>query len=177
MGRTTCWRDHCLQGQATPQRTMLPTWLGRRHRSRRSVGWVIPFVGFTPILLMDSTDPGPLSSLDGMQLGVCIRLQSQNPDFKWPRHRHPCRNATFGSHQVLEHEASYLEGLPSASMYERSFMHRDVVTCVTVAASCDFLMTGSADGHLKFWKKRPGGLEFVKHFRAHKGPIDGEVAA
>jgi peptidylprolyl isomerase domain and WD repeat-containing protein 1 len=75
--------------------------------------------------------------------------------------------------KVLKHEASYLEGVPSASMYERSFMHRDTVTHVAVAAACDMLLTGSADGHLKFWKKRPGGVEFVKHFRAHKGPIDG----
>ena len=78
---------------------------------------------------------------------------------------------------MLKHEASYLEGVPSASMYERSFMHRDTVTHVAVAAACDMLLTGSADGHLKFWKKRPGGVEFVKHFRAHKGPIDGGLAA
>lgn len=75
--------------------------------------------------------------------------------------------------KVLEHEVAYLEGLPSASMYERSFMHRDTVTHVAVAAGCDMLLTGSVDGHLKFWKKRPSGVEFVKHFRAHKGPIDG----
>ena len=81
------------------------------------------------------------------------------------------------THQVLEHEASYLEGVPSASMYERSFMHRDTVTHVAVAAACDMLLTGSADGHLKFWKKRPGGVEFVKHFRAHKGPIDGGLTS
>ena len=37
----------------------------------------------------------------------------------------------------------------------------------------DFLITGSVDGHLKFWKKKPEGVEFVKHFRAHKGAIDG----
>jgi peptidylprolyl isomerase domain and WD repeat-containing protein 1 len=80
-------------------------------------------------------------------------------------------------HQVLKHEASYLEGVPSASMYERSFMHRDTVTHVAVAASCDMLLTGSADGHLKFWKKRSSGVEFVKHFRAHKGPIDGGLTA
>lgn len=35
--------------------------------------------------------------------------------------------------QVLEHEAAYLATLPSAEMYERSYMHRDVVTHVVVA--------------------------------------------
>jgi hypothetical protein len=32
--------------------------------------------------------------------------------------------------QVLEFENVYLESLPSADMYERSFMHRDNVTQV-----------------------------------------------
>ncbi len=41
----------------------------------------------------------------------------------------------------------------------------------------DYLITGSVDGHLKFWKKKPEGVEFVKHFRAHKGAIAGETAA
>ena len=41
----------------------------------------------------------------------------------------------------------------------------------------DYLITGSVDGHLKFWKKKPEGVEFVKHFRAHKGAIAGATAA
>lgn len=28
-------------------------------------------------------------------------------------------------------------------------------------------------GHLKFWKKKPSGIEFAKHFRSHLGPIEG----
>lgn len=28
-------------------------------------------------------------------------------------------------------------------------------------------------GHLKFWKKKGLGIEFVKHFRSHLGPIKG----
>jgi len=28
-------------------------------------------------------------------------------------------------------------------------------------------------GHLKFWKKKPIGIEFAKHFRSHLGPIEG----
>jgi peptidylprolyl isomerase domain and WD repeat-containing protein 1 len=35
----------------------------------------------------------------------------------------------------------------------------------------DFLVTASADGHVKFWKKKEQGVEFVKHFRAHLGRI------
>ncbi|KAK9860429.1 hypothetical protein WJX84_003294 [Apatococcus fuscideae] len=48
--------------------------------------------------------------------------------------------------RVLEHEKVYLDALPR-----------------------------SKDGHLKFWKKRAEGIEFVKHFRAHLGAVDGLV--
>jgi len=34
----------------------------------------------------------------------------------------------------------------------------------------NFLITASADGHIKFWKKTSEeGLVFVKHFRTHLG--------
>ena len=73
----------------------------------------------------------------------------------------------------MEHEAAFLEALPSALMYERSYMHRDTVTDVAAARSAEFFISASHDGHLKFWKKRPEGVEFAKHFRAHLGPITG----
>ncbi|QCE09438.1 hypothetical protein DEO72_LG10g657 [Vigna unguiculata] len=72
----------------------------------------------------------------------------------------------------LQFEQAYLNALPSANMYEKSYMHRDVVTHVAVSAA-DFFITGSSDGHLKFWKKKPIGIEFAKHFRSHLGPIEG----
>ncbi|KAI9194510.1 hypothetical protein LWI28_006679 [Acer negundo] len=72
----------------------------------------------------------------------------------------------------LQFERAYLDSLPSANMYEKSYMHRDVVTHVAVSAA-DFFMTGSVDGHLKFWKKKAVGIEFAKHFRSHLGPIEG----
>ena len=37
-------------------------------------------------------------------------------------------------------------------------------------------MHGLEDGHVKFWKKMQRGVEFVKHFHAHVGPI-ADVAA
>ena len=46
----------------------------------------------------------------------------------------------------------YLENLPSGENYEKSFMHRDIVTHVSVTKS-DFIITASQDGHIKFWKK------------------------
>lgn len=39
-------------------------------------------------------------------------------------------------------------------MYEKSFMHREVVSHVAVAAH-DFIITASADGDLRFWKLVP----------------------
>lgn len=68
--------------------------------------------------------------------------------------------------RVLEHEAIYLANLPTADMYEKSLMHRDLVNFVCVTAT-DFIVTTSVDGHVKFWKKQETGIEFVKHFRAH----------
>ncbi|CAI5981363.1 unnamed protein product [Closterium sp. NIES-65] len=72
----------------------------------------------------------------------------------------------------LVFERVYLDALPSAEMYEKSYMHRDWVTHVAVS-DADFFITGSRDGHLKFWKKKAVGVEFAKHFRAHLGPVEG----
>ncbi|XVE79289.1 hypothetical protein DITRI_Ditri14bG0045900 [Diplodiscus trichospermus] len=44
----------------------------------------------------------------------------------------------------LQFEQAYLDSLPSANMYEKSYMHRDVVTHVAVT-SADFFITGSVD--------------------------------
>ncbi|KAJ2948248.1 hypothetical protein O0L34_g7476 [Tuta absoluta] len=72
--------------------------------------------------------------------------------------------------KVLKFESLYLENLPSSETYERSYMHRDVVTHVVVTKT-DFVITASQDGHLKFWKKQEEGIEFVKHFRCHLATI------
>ena len=53
--------------------------------------------------------------------------------------------------QVLEFEQLYLADLPDSHNYEKSFMHRDVVTFTAVAGNTDFAVTASCDGHVKFW--------------------------
>jgi peptidylprolyl isomerase domain and WD repeat-containing protein 1 len=69
--------------------------------------------------------------------------------------------------KTLQFEETFLRTLPRASQYEKSFMHRDIVTHV-FATKTDFIITASCDGHLKFWKKiHKEGVEFVKHFRCH----------
>ncbi|XP_070563802.1 peptidylprolyl isomerase domain and WD repeat-containing protein 1-like [Ptychodera flava] len=72
--------------------------------------------------------------------------------------------------KVLEYEHVYLNNLPSAETYERSYMHRDVITHVAVTKT-QFVITASVDGFVKFWKKQDHGIEFVKLFRAHLGTI------
>ena len=69
--------------------------------------------------------------------------------------------------KILPFENVYLENLPNAETYERSFMHRDTVTFCLSSGPTNFVITGSVDGHVKFWKKQEVGIEFVKHFRAH----------
>ena len=75
--------------------------------------------------------------------------------------------------QKLDNEQEFLHALPSAEMYERSYLHRDTVTHTVMATQSEFLITASADGHINFWKKRPQGIEFAKRFRAHVGPVKG----
>jgi peptidylprolyl isomerase domain and WD repeat-containing protein 1 len=41
----------------------------------------------------------------------------------------------------------------------------------------DFLITTSVDGHLKLWKKKELGIEFVKHYRAHLTPVTAVSAS
>ncbi|KAJ2849715.1 Peptidyl-prolyl cis-trans isomerase cyp15 [Coemansia brasiliensis] len=67
---------------------------------------------------------------------------------------------------VAKRRATGVERLPSAQMYGRSYMHRDTVEYVEVTQT-GFVLTMSIDGHVKFWKKREKGIEFVKDFRAH----------
>ncbi|KAI8127393.1 peptidylprolyl isomerase domain and WD repeat-containing protein 1 isoform X2 [Lucilia cuprina] len=73
--------------------------------------------------------------------------------------------------KVLPYEHVFLENLPDAECYEKSYMHRDVITHLVVTKT-DFVITASIDGHIKFWKKMEEGIEFVKHFRSHLMPIN-----
>jgi peptidylprolyl isomerase domain and WD repeat-containing protein 1 len=47
----------------------------------------------------------------------------------------------------------------------------DVITHTAFASG--YLITGSVDGHIKFWKKQPTGMIFVKHFRSHSLAVCG----
>ncbi|KAI0823930.1 peptidyl-prolyl cis-trans isomerase [Trametes gibbosa] len=72
--------------------------------------------------------------------------------------------------KVLPHEKLYLDHLPNADRYHKSFMHRDVIN-FCVMTRTEFLVTTSIDGILKLWKKQEQGIEFVKLYRAHLAPV------
>lgn len=80
-------------------------------------------------------------------------------------------NTETKKRKSLPYERVYLENLPSAMMYEKSYMHRDTVTHIVCTRS-EFVVTASCDGHVKFWKKQENDIEFVKHFKAHIGKIE-----
>ena len=69
-------------------------------------------------------------------------------------------------------DSLYEKELPKCKKYEKSYMHRDVVTHVAVSKFSDFVITGSNDGVIKFWKKIVGDIEFVKLYQAHTQEIN-----
>jgi peptidylprolyl isomerase domain and WD repeat-containing protein 1 len=58
--------------------------------------------------------------------------------------------------------------LLNSTVFFQSFMHKDVVTHV-IATRTDFIISASRDGQIKFWKKMPELVEFVKKYKAHSG--------
>jgi peptidylprolyl isomerase domain and WD repeat-containing protein 1 len=85
----------------------------------------------------------------------------------------PTSSAPAKKRRKLPYEKLYIAALPKATRYSRSLMHRDPLTSVDLTPVTDFLITTSADGVVKFWKKVSGGVEFVKEFRAHEGLVRG----
>ena len=85
--------------------------------------------------------------------------------------------AKASKRKTLEYESLYLDNLPSAKMYEKSYMHRDIVSHTIVTPVTQFIITASIDGHVKFWKKMEQGIEFVKHYKAHRQKINALVSS
>eukprot|EP01065_Artemidia_motanka_P017257 TRINITY_DN20770_c0_g1_i2.p1 TRINITY_DN20770_c0_g1~~TRINITY_DN20770_c0_g1_i2.p1 ORF type:complete len:458 (+),score=98.57 TRINITY_DN20770_c0_g1_i2:47-1375(+) len=77
----------------------------------------------------------------------------------------------------VEFAKMFLDALPSQELYERSFMHRDTLSQVLLTPRTNYVVTCSFDGHLKWWKKVPRGIVFVKHYRPHMGPFRACVSA
>lgn len=78
--------------------------------------------------------------------------------------------------QRIESELELLqEGLPisetCASKYEKSYAHRGIVDKVVSCRQIGVVISASVDGHVKLWKKMAEGIEFVKAYHAHVGPI------
>lgn len=88
----------------------------------------------------------------------------------------PSEAAPVKKRKVLQFEHMYLKNMPDKEAYEKSYMHRDVITHVLVTKT-DFVITASCDGHIKFWKKTEEGIVFVKHFRTHIGNVQSLCAS
>jgi len=98
---------------------------------------------------------------------------SDDDDDAGPMPAPPPADAKKKKKKVLRNEHVFLANLPKGEMYEKSFMHRDNISFVVGSPATGFIVTGSADGHIKFWKKQYEGMEFVKHYRAHIGSLVG----
>lgn len=120
------------------------------------------------------------------EVAILLKILQSASSFFANRHSLHTPQQQQQKSQLLAHEADYLASIPSASMYEKSYMHRETVTHVAFASpgsaggggggggglgggasaastsssssSSTFLITASADGVVKFWsKKRSGG--------------------
>ncbi|KAI2537655.1 PPWD1 isoform 14 [Pan troglodytes] len=72
------------------------------------------------------------TELSERELAVAVAVSQENDEENEERWVGPLPvEATLAKkRKVLEFERVYLDNLPSASMYERSYMHRDVITHV-----------------------------------------------
>ncbi|KAL9645210.1 hypothetical protein ABK040_002411 [Willaertia magna] len=96
-----------------------------------------------------------------------LEIKQQNEEKSLPPQKKKKRKTSLVEIQSNLH----LQQLPSAYMYEWSYMHRDIVTHINVTPHTNFIITCSKDGHVKFWKKTQDNIEFVRHFISHKNPI------
>lgn len=53
----------------------------------------------------------------------------------------------------MAEESFELKNLPSANLYEKSYMHKDHVSHILLSNKFDFIITASVDGYVKFWRK------------------------
>lgn len=75
--------------------------------------------------------------------------------------------------KVSFNDSKYLSHLPSASFYEKSFMHASTVKHVASSVATRYLASASDDGCIKFWFYDREGISFAKHVTAHKSAITG----
>ena len=84
-------------------------------------------------------------------------------------------------HSISSKVENYLKHLPSSQSYEVSYAHRDIVTSVCVSNPNAMVLSGSADGVVKFWKRIGSGapatpvdsvgIEFVKSYQGHSSAV------
>merc|ERR1719401_2372758 len=97
-------------------------------------------------------DPGPMPAPPpAAKRPLDFDDDDDDDDDAGPMPAPPPAAAKVKKKKVLKNEHVYLDNLPSGEMYEKSFMHRDVVSFAAASPLTNFLITGSANGHVKFW--------------------------
>ena len=75
--------------------------------------------------------------------------------------------------KTLAFEQVYLDSMPSASMYEKSYMHRDDVTCVAVTPGTDFFITGQRGWPLEVLEEEVRGDRVCETLPVARGTVVG----
>ena len=133
--------------------------------SRHSIPFFLVFIGIE------------IKMADDLKKKRINRNQNNNDDEEEDEFIGPVPvTAPMKKKKKLDFEKIYLQSLPCAETYEKSYMHRDIITHITTTIT-DFVITASVDGHVKFWKKKDEDIEFVKHFRSHLGKIEDVTAS
>jgi len=110
-------------------------------------------------------------SQESIQEGLPERASQAGSSLALKRYQDPEDDRLLKKSRTLKHEMIFIENIPSCEAYEKSYMHREAVRHVHVTKT-QFLITTSFDGVVKFWKKTGLGIEFVKSFKSHAGPVD-----
>lgn len=69
--------------------------------------------------------------------------------------------------KFFEKMGIYMDNLVASNKYEKSYMHRDILSMILSIEASNFIITVSEDGILKFWKKLFLGIDFIKQYKAH----------
>ena len=93
------------------------------------------------------------------------------------------KDKLFKAEKMLD--KTLLSSVPSAEMYFRSYMHRDVVQFVLSSPSQSFFVSFSCDGVMKLWHILKNEIEFVKQIRIDEASTfysvsissDGDIVA
>jgi len=150
--------------------------LNKSHTDLDRIRFLVSPFSLHRLLMSESSDdevvgpPIPIASIeDDEDVGPSIPVDIA----------HVPKKARTDTSSSVQRQESLDSRLPMASLYEKSFMHRDQVTQIHVSIETDFIITVSASGGgtVKFWKKVFQGIEFVKSFSCGSNIVDSVISS